>query len=305
MGGGAAGGRASGRRPAAAGARVRSVDARARRGRSWTARVGAHDAEVAKSIVGRAGSSRSWLGAHASAALGCVSAAEGRLAEAERELATVERFFRERSRRSTTPGSSSSSPASAVVAAGSMRPGRRLPRRERRSASSGTADKSHRSRTTSNGSSRARAAGPGTARSSIRRAGPSWRSCSCSPATSRPARSPGSSSSRPTRSGPIPARSTASSPSTPGPMPSPAPTRWDCSGKRNHPCDRTVSGVARVVDRAMLVHGSSGMAAHRRRRAQRPHRQAFAGMALIHQRGNTVLVGPVRDQAELQATSSA
>ena len=28
--------------------------------------------------------------------------------------------------------------------------------------------------------------------------------------------------------------------------------------------------------------------------------QAFAGMALIHQRRNTVLVGPVRDQAELQ-----
>ena len=28
--------------------------------------------------------------------------------------------------------------------------------------------------------------------------------------------------------------------------------------------------------------------------------QAFAGMALIHQSGNTVLVGPIRDQAELQ-----
>ena len=62
------------------------------RGRLESARV---HAEVAKSIVGRAGSSRSWLGAHASAALGCVSAAEGRLAEAERELATVERFFRD------------------------------------------------------------------------------------------------------------------------------------------------------------------------------------------------------------------
>ena len=52
-------------------------------------------AEKAKAIVGRIGSSRSWLGANASAALGAVLAAEGKLAEAERELAYAERFFRD------------------------------------------------------------------------------------------------------------------------------------------------------------------------------------------------------------------
>lgn len=52
-------------------------------------------AEKAKSIVGRVGSSRSWLGANAAAALGSVLAAEGALAEAERELAYAERFFRD------------------------------------------------------------------------------------------------------------------------------------------------------------------------------------------------------------------
>jgi LuxR family maltose regulon positive regulatory protein len=52
-------------------------------------------AEKAKSIVGGAGSSRSWLGANAAAALGSVLAAEGELAEAERELAFAEHFFRD------------------------------------------------------------------------------------------------------------------------------------------------------------------------------------------------------------------
>jgi len=52
-------------------------------------------AEEAKAIVGRVGSSRSWLGANASAALGAVLSAEGYLAEAERELAYAEHFFRD------------------------------------------------------------------------------------------------------------------------------------------------------------------------------------------------------------------
>jgi LuxR family maltose regulon positive regulatory protein len=43
--------------------------------------------------VSRIRSSRSWLGANASAALGAVLATEGSLVEAERELASVERFF--------------------------------------------------------------------------------------------------------------------------------------------------------------------------------------------------------------------
>ena len=50
-------------------------------------------AEKAKAAVGRIGTSRSWLGANASAALGSVLAAEGSLAEAERHLVTAERFF--------------------------------------------------------------------------------------------------------------------------------------------------------------------------------------------------------------------
>ncbi len=50
-------------------------------------------AETAKAAVGRIGTSRSWLGANASAALGSVLAAEGRLAEAEHELAFAERLF--------------------------------------------------------------------------------------------------------------------------------------------------------------------------------------------------------------------
>ena len=52
-------------------------------------------AEQAKAAVGRIGTSRSWLGANASAALGSVLAAEGSLAEAEHELASAERFFRD------------------------------------------------------------------------------------------------------------------------------------------------------------------------------------------------------------------
>ena len=43
--------------------------------------------------MGRIGTSRSWLGANASAALGSVLAAEGSLVEAEHELASAERFF--------------------------------------------------------------------------------------------------------------------------------------------------------------------------------------------------------------------
>ena len=50
-------------------------------------------AEQAKAAVGRIGTSRSWLGANASAALGSVLTAEGGLVEAERELASAERFF--------------------------------------------------------------------------------------------------------------------------------------------------------------------------------------------------------------------
>ena len=62
------------------------------RGRLATARS---HAEQARTVVGRIGTSRSWLGANASAALGAVLAAEGDLVEAERELATAEHLFRD------------------------------------------------------------------------------------------------------------------------------------------------------------------------------------------------------------------
>jgi tetratricopeptide (TPR) repeat protein len=63
------------------------------RGRLASAR--GHAREKARAAVGRIGTSRSWLGANSSAALGVVLAAEGTLAEAEAEpqLAAAERFF--------------------------------------------------------------------------------------------------------------------------------------------------------------------------------------------------------------------
>ena len=64
----------------------------AERGRVEMAR---NHAAVARSLVGAVGSSRSWLGANASAAIGLVHAYEGDLVEAERELASAEHFFRD------------------------------------------------------------------------------------------------------------------------------------------------------------------------------------------------------------------
>ena len=49
--------------------------------------------EKAKSIIGRVRSSRSWIGANASAALASVFMVEGRLVEAEREFVHAEHFF--------------------------------------------------------------------------------------------------------------------------------------------------------------------------------------------------------------------
>jgi ATP/maltotriose-dependent transcriptional regulator MalT len=60
------------------------------RGRLVSARV---HAEKAKTAVGRIGTSRSWLGANASAAVGSLLAAQGNFSEAEHELASAERFF--------------------------------------------------------------------------------------------------------------------------------------------------------------------------------------------------------------------
>lgn len=62
------------------------------RGRLESARV---HAEKARAIMGGVGTSRSWLGANASAALGLLHLTGGALAEAERELASAESFFRD------------------------------------------------------------------------------------------------------------------------------------------------------------------------------------------------------------------
>jgi LuxR family maltose regulon positive regulatory protein len=62
--------------------------------RGWLESARGH-AEKAKAVVGRIGTSRSWLGANASAALGAVLASEGKLAEAEHEIAYAERYFRD------------------------------------------------------------------------------------------------------------------------------------------------------------------------------------------------------------------
>ena len=62
--------------------------------RGWLESAQGH-AEKAKAVVGRIGTSRSWLGANASAALGAVLASEGRLAEAEHELSSAEHYFRD------------------------------------------------------------------------------------------------------------------------------------------------------------------------------------------------------------------
>lgn len=64
----------------------------AERGRLTQARI---HAKKARSLVGAVGSSRTWLGANASAAIGSVLALEGSLAEAERELAYAEHFARD------------------------------------------------------------------------------------------------------------------------------------------------------------------------------------------------------------------
>jgi LuxR family maltose regulon positive regulatory protein len=83
---------AQGRAPGHAFARSTLALVAVDRGRLGWAR--AH-AEKAKEIAGRMGSSRSWFGANAAAALGAVLAAEGSLAEAERELSYAEHFFRD------------------------------------------------------------------------------------------------------------------------------------------------------------------------------------------------------------------
>ena len=83
---------AAGRAPGHAFARATLAHVAADRGNVASARV---HAEKAKALVGDVGSSRSWLGAGASMAIGVVLAAEGHLGEAERELVAAEHFYRD------------------------------------------------------------------------------------------------------------------------------------------------------------------------------------------------------------------
>jgi LuxR family maltose regulon positive regulatory protein len=82
----------AGRAPGHSFARATLAHVAAERGHTGPARI---HAEQAKALVGGVGSSRSWLGAGASAALGVVLEAEGRLPDAERELASAEHFYRD------------------------------------------------------------------------------------------------------------------------------------------------------------------------------------------------------------------
>jgi LuxR family maltose regulon positive regulatory protein len=57
--------------------------------------VARRHAQRARELMGGVGSSRSWLGANAAVAMGCILAGEGHVAEAERELVHAEHFFRD------------------------------------------------------------------------------------------------------------------------------------------------------------------------------------------------------------------
>jgi LuxR family maltose regulon positive regulatory protein len=78
------------RAPSLAHARATLALVAVERGRLAAARS---HAEQAKGAVGGIGTSRSWLGGNASAALGAVLAAEGNLVQAEHELVVAERSF--------------------------------------------------------------------------------------------------------------------------------------------------------------------------------------------------------------------
>jgi LuxR family maltose regulon positive regulatory protein len=80
------------RRPGAALARSSLALVAANHG--WLDAARGH-AESARSMVGRVGISRTWLGANVAAATGVLLMAEGRFADAERELSQAEHFFRD------------------------------------------------------------------------------------------------------------------------------------------------------------------------------------------------------------------
>ena len=252
--------------------------------------------------MGRIGTSRSWLGANASAALGSVLAAEGNVAEAEHELVSAERFFadevatvhhtwllvllaRVRLRRGRLTDAEATL-RSAREALGELIDSGPLP---------ALADKVEREfeAARDRASSGEMIEPPSEAELAVLRASgqrpvqPGDRRSACS--------------SRRTRSGHTSGRSTTSSACTPARTQSPAPPRSDCWGKRNHPGERPAFLPLRVADGGMLRH----MAGRNYRLIVEGElsdklEPAFDGMTLTRTEGNTALTGTVRDQAELQ-----
>ena len=167
-------------------------------------------AEKAKAAVGRIGTSRSWLGANASAALGSVLAAEGSLVEAEHELAVRGTLLPRRG-----------GDAAPHVAARPARPRPSAPRPSRRSRGDAALRargarraqrqraRSPRSPTRWSESSRRRGAARPAGKCSSRRARPSSPCCDSWPPTCRTVRSGSASSSPRTRSARTGARSTS------------------------------------------------------------------------------------------------
>ena len=230
-------------------------------------------AEKAKSIVGRLGSSRSWLGANAAAALGAVL--RGRRAP-RRSRARV------RLRRALFPGRSRD--RAPRVAACPSRPGSLRPRPSRRGEVDATLSargdrRSHRQRASPLACRRCRARAraerrPAPAVGEILdpRARQSSRCSGCWPPISRLARSARSCSSLPTRFVPTRVRSTASSASTPARTRSRGRARSASSGIRNHLGDRRAARPHAGLRAQCSRHAESGVPAHRRGRAQRPRR---------------------------------
>ena len=231
--------------PSQALARVTLALVAVERGQLFSAR---HHAERAKEIIGGIGTSRSWLGANASAALGAVLAAEGKLADAERELTLAEHFFEDevatvhhawlrvllagvRVRRGRLDEAESTLRGREEELE-ELTDGGRIP---------ALADEVEREL-------EAASPAPATGSCSSRRPRPSSRCSGCLPPTSRRGRSANSSSSRPTRSAPTSVRSTASSASTPVQTPSLVPVRSASWGKRNHPGDSLASPVNDAPD---------------------------------------------------------
>ena len=258
-------------------------------------------AEKAKAIVGGIGTSRSWLGANASAALGAVLAAEGKLADAERELTYAEHFFKDEvatvhhawllvllARVRVRRGRLDEAEATLRGCDGGARRARRTG-----GAIPALADEVERELE----AARSRA-GSGELLESPTEAELAVLRLLATDLSMRQIGEQLFLSPNTIRRTSV--RSTASSASTPAQTPSHARPRSACWGKRNHPGDRLASPVNERRTCHPGVRARSRVSVGRRRRVERTMAVAFEGMTLTREDGRTVLTGPVRDQAELQ-----